>query len=157
MAWGLRNWLDVDLELAATTMAEARYPDAMVRVSDNLVAGELRRTTRIAQLRAGATMRLGVGWVPTVHVGLGAGARARTAATLRVTSGGGIDLAPDDAPAELTLDVVALIRVGLDHRITRRWTVGLAAGATQSFGSGAPDVQVLDAAVSFAYSWYPLW
>lgn len=155
LSWGLRNWLDVETELAAITTLEANYPDAMVPVSGNPQSGELQRTTHSTQLRAGATLRLGVGWVPTVHFGLGAGARIRSAATLRLSTGA--ELSPDDAAGEVAIDIVALIRVGLEHRLSRRWSVGVTAGAAQWFGLGAPDIQAFDGSLTLAYTWYPLW
>ncbi|MEJ7599068.1 MAG: hypothetical protein WKG01_14260 [Kofleriaceae bacterium] len=52
-------------------------------------------------------------WVPFVHGALGLGVRQRSAASLRTTVG---EFAPDDQGSELTFDVVAALRVGLEHR-----------------------------------------
>lgn len=154
LSWGARNWLDVGGELAALTLAEARYEGATVDVSGYSQMGELSRTTRLAQLRGAATLRLGVGWVPTVRVVAGAGVRQRSAASLAM---GPSIVVPDGEEAELTFDAVVGVRLGLDHRLTRRWSVGLSAGATACIGIGAPSMQILDGGVSLAYTWYPLW
>lgn len=157
LAWGLRNWLDVGAEVLALGMPAARYDGATLPVSNNPQMGTLERTTRLAQLRLGATLRLGVAWVPTLHLGVGAGARQRSAARLTVDAGGGTTLQPDDEPGGLAFDVVAVARAGLDHRVNRRWTLGVAGGITQCVGLGAPNLQILEATVNVAYSWYPLW
>jgi hypothetical protein len=154
LSWGVRNWLDLGGELAAVALAEARYDGASARVFDVEYQGELWRTTRLAQLRGTATLRLGVGWVPTIQLALGVGGRQRTAARFAYSSA---IVMPDGGDAELVLDAVAGLRVGLDHRLTRRWTMGLSAGATACLGIGAPDLQFFDASLSLAYTWYPLW
>ncbi|MEJ7602681.1 MAG: hypothetical protein WKG01_32630 [Kofleriaceae bacterium] len=156
VSWGMRNWLDVGAELGAATLAEARYPDATVDVSSNPTTGELRRTTRTAQAERrdpAPRGRLGAD-DPCRHR---AGMRSRSAATLRVAAGGGTDLVPDDSAGGLSLDLVAHLRVGLEHRISSRWSVGLAAAATQCFGLDAPGLQMFEASLSLAYTWYPLW
>lgn len=154
VSWGARNWLDVGGELAALTLAEARYEGATVDVSGYSQMGELSRTTRLAQLRGAATLRLGVGWVPTVRVVAGAGVRQRSAARLAM---GSSIVVPDGEGAELAFDAVVGVRLGLDHRLTRRWSIGLSAGATVCIGIAAPSMQILDGGVSLAYTWYPLW
>lgn len=39
----------------------------------------------------------------------------------------------------------------------RRLTIGVSVGVTECLGPGAPDVQLLDASLTLAYTWYPLW
>ncbi|MGN6104479.1 MAG: hypothetical protein ACTHU0_05190 [Kofleriaceae bacterium] len=157
MSWGVRNWLDLGGELAALDLAEARYDGAMATVFGQPQSGRLSRTTRLAQLRGTATLRLGVGWVPTFQLALGAGGRQRSAAQLRLSSLGGATVPPDGEAAEVTGDLVAAVRIGLDHRVTRHWSAGISVGATHCLGLGAPDLQIFDASVGVAYTWYPLW
>lgn len=158
LAYGVRNWLDVGAEVVAVASTRARYDDAMLPVSGTPQTGELSRVTRMLQLRAGGTLRMGVAWVPVLHAGLGIGARQRSAAELRVqTPQGPTVIPPDDEPAELVIDLVATLRLGLDHRVSRRWTIGASVGATECVGLGAPAVQIFDASVALAYTWYPLW
>jgi hypothetical protein len=153
LGWGVRNWLDLGGELG-----EATYDRAMVLVDHSPMAGPLRRMTRTAQLRGVATLRLGVAWVPTVQLALGAGARQRTSALLRGQSVWGEKIyVPDGLEAGVTLDLVAAVRVGLEHRLTPRWTLGLSVGASHAFGVGAPDLQLADASFTLARAWYPGW
>jgi hypothetical protein len=41
--------------------------------------------------------------------------------------------------------------------LTRRWSLGLSAGATAYVGIDTPSLQVFDVGLAFAYTWYPLW
>lgn len=153
---GVRNWLDLGGEVAVTALATSRYADAVVPVGGNRQQGELTRTSRMAQLRAVATLRFGVGWVPTIQFGLGAGVRQRTAAHLvAMTSQGSATFTPDDGGAAIALDLVAAARLGLDYRITPRWTIGVSVGGAECFALGAPDLQLADATLAVAYTWYP--
>jgi len=158
LSWGVRNWLDLGGELAASALGEASYDRAMVLVDDSPMAGPLRRMTRTAQLRGVATLRLGVAWVPTVQLAIGAGARQRSSALLRGQSVRGETLyVPDGQAAGVTLDLVAAVRVGLEHRLTPSWTVGISVGASQAVGVGTPDLQLAEASFTLARVWYPGW
>lgn len=158
LSWGVRNWLDLGGELAAGALGEATYDRATVLVDNSPMTGPLKRRTRLAQLRGVATLRLGVAWVPTVQLAVGAGARHRSSAVLRGGSVHGDAIyVPDGEAAGVTLDLVAAVRVGLEHRLTPSWTVGLSAGASQAFGLGAPDLQLADASVTLGRAWYPGW
>lgn len=92
--------------------------------------------------------------MPTIRVVIGAGVRQRSAAHLAV---GQSIVVPDGEGVALALDAVVGVRFGLDHRLTRRWSLGLSAGATAYIGIGAPDLQVFDVGLALAYTWYPLW
>jgi hypothetical protein len=156
LSYGLRNWLDVGLELGGAGFAQATYDPATVMISNRRHTGQIERTTRDAQLRAGATLRLGVAWVPTFYVGVGVGGRQKTAATMaRDDQGTAVGLTPDDMTAGMSFDVVAATRIGFERRLDARWTVGLSAGASHSIGLGAPSLDTLSAGVSIACSWYP--
>jgi len=157
LAYGLRDWLDVGAELVAAEFAAATYASSRVPVEGNETNGRLTRRQRFVQLRGGATLRFGVSWVPTVHLGLGLGARVPTAATLRYE---GLDrtfeLVPDGMSATISLDVVANVRVGLEHRLDRRWTVGLGVEAMHAIGFSEPSLNVFSTGVSLSYTWYPV-
>ena len=119
--------------------------------------GRLTRTTRLVQLRAGATLRLGVAWIPLVGLGLGFGSRALTAATLRGDAHArSFVVTPDGMAAGYAIDVLASVRVGMVHRLDRRWSVGLDAEATHAIGFTTPSLDMMSAAVSVSYTWYPL-
>jgi hypothetical protein len=157
LAYGLRNWLDVGAELAAAELTMATYAASRVAVEGNDTIGRLTRRARFVQLRGGATFRFGVSWVPTVHLGLGLGARVPTAATLRYEGPGRtFELVPDGMSATASLDAVANVRVGLEHRLDRRWTVGLGAEAMHAIGLGEPPLDVFSAGVSLSFTWYPV-
>jgi hypothetical protein len=158
LSWGVRNWLDLGGELAVSSFGEATYELATLPVGANPRTGSLSRRTRTMQLRGLATLRLGVGWVPTIQLAAGAGARQRSAARLRTSASQmPLVLVPDGEDAALALDLIAALRIGLDRRLTRRWTIGASVGAAHCFGVGTPDMQVADATISISYNWYHLW
>jgi hypothetical protein len=158
MSWGVRNWLDLGGEFAASALGEATYDRTMLLVDDSPMTGPLKRRTRIAQLRGVATLRLGVAWVPTIQLAIGAGARLQSSALLRGQSVRGETIyVPDGLEAGVALDLVTAVRVGLEHRLTPSWTVGLSVGASRAFGIGASALQLADASLTLARVWYPNW
>ena len=157
MAYGLRNWLDVGAEAIAAAFTKATYDSATVAVHGISTMGRVTRTTRIAQLRAGATLRLGVAWVPVVHLGFGLGARMPTAATLRTDENARVDLTPDGMDAGMSVDLCVIARAGLEHRLDRRWSIGVSAEVAHTVGLAGLSADLLSAGVSLSYTWYPLW
>lgn len=156
--YGVSNRLDVGAELAAAGFTQATYDAAKVTIMGVPVAGRVTRRTRLAQLRAGATLRLGVAWVPIWYLGVGLSARMPAAAILgRDERGNTLDLTPDGMAAGAQLDVCATTRIGLERRIDRRWSAGVAAEATHTLGLGAPPIDVVSAGISLSYTWYPGW
>jgi hypothetical protein len=156
-SYGARNWLDLGGELLVATFAQASYDNATVMVTTTPRTGLVTRTSRLGQARLGATFRLGVAWVPTVFVGLGIGARLRGDETLVSDSHGPLNIVPDGGAVSTSLDLTPTVRIGLERRLDRRWTLGLAAGGTYCIGIGAPAIAMADASISLAYTWYPLW
>jgi len=157
VSYGLRNWLDVGAELVGAELTTATYASTTVAVEGNDAMGRLTRRARFAQLRGGPTFRFGVSWIPTVHLGLGVGARLPTAATLRYEDfGRTFELVPDGMTATISLDVVANVRVGFEHRFDRRWTVGLVAEAMHAIGVSEPPLDVVSGGISLSYTWYPV-
>jgi hypothetical protein len=158
VAYGLRNWLNIDGEVLGAGFASAAYDPATVMITGSPTMGRLVRTTRLAQLRAGTTLRLGVAWVPTVHLGLGIGGRTRTAATLRdAEHNTTFDVTPDGMNASVALDFVAIAGVGFEHRLDERWSVGVHVEAAHAIGFGSPPLDLFSAGFSVAYTWYPRW
>jgi hypothetical protein len=156
-SYGVRNWLDVEGEVAGAGFAQAIYDPVTVLVAGSTVTGRLARTTRLVQLRAGATLRFGVGWVPTVHLGVGVGGRVLTAGMLHDEERAHTyDVTPDGMSGGVAIDVVACARIGLEHRLDRRWSVGLSAEASYAAGFGTPPLEVVAAGAAFSYTWYPL-
>lgn len=157
LSYGVHNYLDIGLELAGATSGIATYDPATVTIAEQPNTGRVtRRTMAVAQLRVGATLRLGVAWVPTIYLGVGGGTRLRKAATLVETSQGvPINETPDGLDASSSLDLVAVTRVGLSHRLTRRWSFGAAIGASRVVGIGTTDAATLEGGIDLAYTWYP--
>lgn len=156
LGYGVRNWLDISAEVAAVQLATAEYAGAEVLVGGSPRTGLVTRGTRSGQLRLGATLRLGVSWVPSVYLGVGIGGRMRGAATFVLHEDGRtLDLVPDGLDAEIGADLVPLVRLGLEHRLTPRWTLGVSAGASYWIGLGAPSAQAVEVGLLSSYSWYP--
>ena len=155
--YGVRNWLDVGGEVVGAAFAQAIYDPVAVTVAGSPAMGHLTRTTRLVQLRAGATLRLGVGWVPTVHLGLGIGGRVLSAGVLHDEEHARTFVVTPDGMSEgVAMEVLACARIGFEHRLDRRWSVGLDAEASYAVGVGTPPLEVAAAGVSLAYTWYPL-
>lgn len=155
---GVRDRLDVGAELVAGYFDEASYEMAILPVRATPLSGPLKRTSRTAQLRGLATLRLGVGWVPFVQLALGLGARHRTTAQLCApTARGHRWLIPDGQDEEVSLDVVTGLRAGLERRLTVHWTAGVSGAVAHAFGVFRPDFQTADVTLSLSYSWYPQW
>ena len=153
---GVRDWLDLGAELVASNLGEASYAWATMPIAADPLSGPLRRATNLRQLRGTATVRLGVVWVPFIQLALGLGTRFRSEALLYVPTAQGDRWVATDAPREVTLDVVAGVRAGLERRLTVHWTAGVSAAVAQSVGVFRPDVRTSDVTVSLSYSWYPL-
>lgn len=155
LAYGVRNWLDVGGELVAASFSEASYDSAMVTITGVPTVGRLTRTSRLAQLRAGATLRLGVGWVPTLYLGMGGNARLPSDAALQ--GAGQTSRTPNNLSATVLFDLAVIGRIGFEHRLDRRWSVGFSIEAVRTAGFGGPPVDMLSAGISGAYTWYPGW
>lgn len=157
LSYGVRNWLDVGSEVVGAGFAQAIYDPASVTVAGSPATGHLTRTTRLVQLRAGATLRLGVGWVPILHVGLGVGGRVLGAGVLRDEDHARtFVVTPDGMTEGVAIEVLACARIGFEHRLDRRWGVGVSTEASYAVGAGMPPLEVVSAGVSLSYTWYPL-
>lgn len=153
VAHGVRNWLDLEGDLLGAGFTQATYDGAWVSLSGAPTMGRVTRTTRVAQLRVGATLRAGVAWVSTLHLGLGLGARMQGAATLM--SGGENSFTPDGLGGKVALDSAAIVRAGIEHRVDRRWSVGVSAEAVHQAGVGVASIDGISGGLALSYSWYP--
>lgn len=157
VSYGVRNWLDVGVEVGGAGFGEASYGAATVMVAGSARTGRLERTSRATHLRVGGTLRGGVAWVPVLYMGIGLAGQQQTAATFMPSDQrGGDTLAPDDMDEGVSLDGVVAVRGGLEHRMNRHWTLGAHAGVSHSLGIGAPPLDTFSAGISVAYTWYPL-
>lgn len=149
--YGLRHWLAVEAEAGGAVLGEARFTEVPVTISGGATTiADIDRRTSTGRLTLGATLRLGVAWIPTVSAGLGAQLRVDGAGTIA-----GSGLVPDGFAGGTRADAVAFTRIGLDRRLGRRWVVGASAGASRAFA--APAIDTLDVALHASAYWYPLW
>ena len=138
--------------MAVETATAASYADHPNPAGTGF-RGTLSRTTRLARLELGATARLGVRYIPTIHLGVGVATRFRGAASFRFQG-----TTDDDAfPAELALDLVAVAGVGFDYRISRRWIAGVSAEGRHAVPLGGPSFDSVEGFVHVAAYWYPRW
>jgi hypothetical protein len=110
--------------------------------------GDLTRRTTVARLELGATLRFGVRFVPTLHLGVGAQARMRSTGALNgvaVDSGG------------TSADLIGAGAVGFDYRFGPRTVAGVSLGATIAVPLGSTAYQAIEGGVHFAHYWYPRW
>jgi len=59
--------------------------------------------------------------------------------------------------AGVQLDACIAARIGLEHRIDRRWSAGVAVEASHTLGLGASPVDLVSGGISLSYTWYPPW
>jgi hypothetical protein len=159
LAVGLRNWLDLEGDLVGAAFEPVTYSTAMAMITGTPETGRLVRATRMAQLRLGATFRLGLVWAPTIHLGAGIGTRVLSAADLHFQdSGRQLDVTPDGMDTGFPLDFLVVARVGFEHRAGRHWSVGISAEAMRAVGLNTPPLDVVSASLSISYTWYSrLW
>jgi hypothetical protein len=157
LSYGVRNWLDIGGEVLATGLVQSSYSGAMVTIAGTPRTGDVARTTRLLGVRGGATLRLGVGWVSTIYLGFGVGGRQRTQALLVRVGDEAVDLKPDGGDAKVFADLLATVRLGFERRVNRRWSIGIGGSATHCVAIGAPALDLVEAGISLAYTWYPLW
>lgn len=148
--YGLRNWLAIECELGGAAFGTGRFENVPI-VIQGVGQGNhpIERTTRAAHLSGAATLRLGVAWIPTLALGVGGQLRWRGDAHTDMA------LVPDNGSGGLGADGIVFVRVGLDRRINRRWIAGVALGASHALAK--PAIDSMEATVSVAYYWYPLW
>ncbi|MEZ4400199.1 MAG: hypothetical protein R3B06_09280 [Kofleriaceae bacterium] len=113
--------------------------------------------TQAVRLDAGATVRLGVRWIPTVRVA--AGVQAVRRASPAVSYQGVVFSGATDTgqASSLSANVIATATAGLDYRVNRRWIVGAAIGGVAAIPGLGEAWRTFDGTVHAAYYWYPRW
>ena len=112
-------------------------------------------SSQLARLDAGVTLRLGVRWIPTVRLAVGAQAVRRGSP---VATAGGFEFTGDDtAPSSLSAHLSGSATVGLDYRMSRRLIVGVALGATAAVPGVGDSWREATITVHAARYWYPRW
>ncbi len=148
----LGNHLQYDTAVALLVTGGAAFPAGHFAPPGRPpVDGPYTLTTQAVRLDAGATLRLGVAWIPTVRLAAGVQARRRGPPQVMSITG---DISGADATgrgAAYTADLIASGAVGLDHRPHRRVIVGATIGGTVTHR----DFRTLELSVHASYYWYP--
>jgi hypothetical protein len=144
--WGARDWLALDASLGLVAGLPARYAAVDVPVYG---VRSLEHHDLAAQLTAGATVRLGVRWIPT----LGAFAGVAHRRLLGVVVGDNVATLDDRGSTELLVGASA----GLDYRLDAHRVVGVAVRVTHAFSLDGRGFDAVEIPVSFGWYWYPRW
>jgi hypothetical protein len=150
--YGMSDALQLELEVGAAQSMPARFDEVTVSLGGGMMTGPLERVTRSARLELGASLRLGVEFIPIVYAGIGGQLRSRADATFV-----SLAVVPESHGAELAVDLVGTVQVGFDYRINRRWIAGVRAGAVQAVPLGAPAFTAVEGSAMVAYYWYRRW
>jgi len=153
LSYGLSNRLDLGAELVTLATGAQTFPDTAVMIGGgNRTEGSLTRRAGTSLLLVGPTWRFGVGWVPVISLGAGAGMRYRSAGTFLE-----LNVTPPEKAQTVALDIGATARVGLERRMTRRVTVGGYISALAAWSPSAPSLPVATVSIGISYVNYPLW
>jgi hypothetical protein len=151
-SYGVSNRLDIGAELMTLTTTTPRLTETTVVDGGAPYHGPFTRRASSALLMLGPTWRYGVSWVPVVSLAVGGGIRYRSAG--RFTD---IDLIPNNKHATTALDLAATLRVGMEHRVNRRWTVGAYLSALANWGPAVPVLPLASLSCGVSYVHYPAW
>jgi len=152
LSYGISNRFDIGAELVALATMPTTFMDMAIIDGGAPYRGPLVRSTDSALFLFGPTWRLGVSWVPVISLEAGGGARYRSAGTFTETN-----ITLDEKRAGVALDLAVCGRVGVEHRVNRRLTVGVYASALASWGPSAPLLPVGSVSFGISYVNYPLW
>lgn len=149
--YATRNALAYGVSLGGLFALPAVFPDAAREINGRVERGRAERYAVTTRALGGAELRLGARVIPTVRVAVGPGLRYRSPSDLGAIVGA-ID-------AEISVDAVASVGVGLDLRLGRRRVVGLTLGyeLTQPVGGTADTLHMFTVAASVSHYWYPRW
>ncbi len=151
LTYGLSNRLDVGGELVALGTATSTFADTIVEADGGTtVRGPMTRRAGTALLLLGPTWRFGVSWVPVVTIAVGGGVRYRSAGRFTET-----DFVPGEKAMTTVLDLGATARLGFEHRVNRRLTMGAYVSAIGAWSPSAPLLPMVTASVGLSYVHYP--
>lgn len=147
---------DASLALLATAGAELES-GRFTRPGYPAFTAPYSIATQLARLDGGVTLRLGVEWIPTIR--LAGGFQTRRSGPPQVDTGGGVVSAVADTgrDSDLSIDLVGSVAVGLDHRIDRRFIVGVAVGGSLAVPLGGEAFRTVEITGHAAYYFYPRW
>ena len=109
--------------------------------------GPFSISEQVVRIDGGATARLGVRFIPTFHIGLGAEGR-------RTSAPSGLGPVRD---ALLGVDLVGVAAIGFDYRWSARTVLGVSARASYAVPLGGASFATLEATIAFRHYWYPRW
>lgn len=135
-----------EVQVAFGRTSSAGFDD--IEVEGN--TGSIERATLFSRLTAGVTARLGVRYIPTVQ--LAVGAQVRRVGSSRLVAGAAVAEGPG---ADMLIDAVALAGIGLDYRHDKHWIFGLSVRAVHAFSFNDVPYDALEGMVSVQYYWYP--
>jgi Outer membrane protein beta-barrel domain len=149
--YGLSNQLDIGAEILAMMGNEPTFSDAMVFVDPGTpVSGDFTRRTTSALLLLGPTWRYGVDWVPVLSLGGGGGIRYRSNGVFTR-----LQYFPEEAHQEVSFDLAASAKVGMEHRMGKSLTVGAYTTALLAWSPSAPLLPVATFSLGISYVYYP--
>lgn len=149
--YGLSNQLDVGAEVLAMMGNEPTFSDAMVFVDPGTpVGGDFTRRTTSALLLLGPTWRYGVDWVPVLSLGGGGGVRYRSNGIFTR-----LQYFPEEARQEVSFDLAASAKVGMEHRMGKSLTVGAYTSALVAWSPSAPLLPAAMFSLGVSYVYYP--
>lgn len=151
LSYGVSNRLDIGAELVTLATTMPHLSEVTIIDGGAPYRGPFIRRAGSALLLLGPTWRGGVSWVPVISLAAGGGARYRSAGTFA-----DIDISPSNKRAAVVLDLAATIRIGIEHRMNRRLTVGAYASALASGGPSAPVLPLASLSFGISYVHYPL-
>jgi hypothetical protein len=152
VSYGVSDRLDLGLELWTLAAATTTFADTTLTVDrGNIVTGAFTRRSGSSLLLLGPTWRLGVAWVPVLTLAAGAGVRYRGDGGFRQ-----LEVFPAAADRSVALDLAAMARIGLEHRVHRRITLGAYGAALASWGPSLPRFAHASVSIGISYVYYPL-
>jgi hypothetical protein len=151
MSYGARRHVAIDAGLVLLRTGVASYEEVIVDSEEVQLDGSFARATTLARLEVGPTLRLGVRFVPTLHVGVGAQARVGGTGLLQTH---GVQLATQ---RNVELDLVASAAVGFDLRLGRHWLAGVSVGGAHGLPLTGGAFDSVEGGVHLAWYWYPGW
>jgi len=141
-----RDWFAWELEAYGGVTTAGRYtfdPGGGARA--------LSRGAIVAGVDAGATLRLGVRYIPTATLAVGPQLRLSPASRM-VRADTGVALGT--AAANQAVDVTARVSAGLDVRLGPRLVVGARASVRQGLGLAAGSWRSFEGLIHASYYWY---
>jgi len=148
--WASRDWLAWQLGGYGLTTTSASYSDVMIAGA----ASDTARGTTLAGVEAGATLRLGARFIPTLTVAVGPQLRLFPSAAVTDSQ---TNLELGSLAGRSEFDLTARLGAGFDYRMSARWIIGARASVRQSLGIATGSARTAGVMLHASYYWYPRW